>query len=143
MENEAAFVSEFYNCLKKKKKVEINAGNSAHGHQLLRVPKGKSVVTAFQADVWQTYWCSFLFCLIIMYLGTTTKRATGAFRGMALPPLGPSTEARYREAAAPTASPGGEPAPLSGEAEPGVTALRGQIKSVSLLRAAEAIAPGG
>lgn len=102
-------------------------------------------MTAFRADVWQTYWCSFLFCLIIMYLGTTTttKRATGACRGMALPPLGPSTEARYREAAAPTASPGGEPAPLSGEAEPGVTALRGQIKSVSLLRAAEAIAPGG
>lgn len=60
--------------LKKKKKVEINAGNSAHGHQLLRVPKGKSVVTAFHAHVWQTYWCSFLFCLIITYLGTTTTK---------------------------------------------------------------------
>lgn len=69
---------------------------------------------------------------------------TGASRGSALclsrcTAPRPGTR-RYREAAAPTAAPRGEPAPLSGKAEPGVTTLRGQINSVSLRRAAEAVA---
>lgn len=101
-------------------------------------------MTGFHADVQQIYLCSFLFCLIIQITKQNKKNnpsATGARRDLALrlPPCTaprPGTR-RYREAAAP----GGEPAPLSGKAEPGVTDLRGQIKSVSLRRAAEAVAP--